>query len=37
VRSGAWAKLEPDADQPRYLRGVRDVGYWLAVPEEVNA
>ncbi len=30
-------KLEPDADQPRCLRGVRDIGYWIAVPEEVGA
>jgi len=22
-------KLEPDADRPTYLRGARDVGYWL--------
>ncbi len=29
-------KLEPDAEQPTYLLGRRDVGYWLAVPEEAK-
>ena len=30
-------KLERDADQPHYLRGRRDVGYWIAVSEEADA
>jgi DNA-binding response OmpR family regulator len=30
-------KIEPDADQPTYLRGERNVGYWLAVSEEADA
>ncbi len=30
-------KFEEEADQPRYLHGGRDVGYWLTVPEEAQA
>lgn len=30
-------KLEPDISQPIYLLGARDVGYWLAAPEAVDA
>lgn len=30
-------KLEADAEQPRYLQGAREVGYWLTVPEETQA
>lgn len=30
-------KLEREASQPSFLRGERDVGYWLAVSEEAEA
>ena len=30
-------KLEADADQPRYLQGAREVGYWLTLSEEAQA
>lgn len=30
-------KLEDDASQPRYLHGLRDIGYWFTLPAEAQA